>query len=210
MTFTPSFAVRRSGMIGIVAAVLLLAGCSFNREAPVKGTYLLEPTLPTVATRTQPGSLRVAPMNVAAPYRGRSFVYRESDLKFVSDYYEEFLVAPGAMITEATGRALYAAKSFAAVGPIAQLADATFTLDGFVGAIYGDMRDRGKPVAVLEITYFLTRSGEGAPLWSRSYARRLPVAGATPAAFVTALNTALTEILAELVRDLAALDLPRG
>jgi uncharacterized lipoprotein YmbA len=194
--------------IAVVGAALLVGACAGSREAPIKGTYLLEPALPTAA-RTQPGSLRIAPITVAVPYRGRSFVYRESDLKFVSDYYEEFLVGPGPMITEATMRALAAAKVFASVGASGQLGDGTYTLDGFVTSLYGDSRIAGKPSAVLEITFYLTRGYEGSPFWTREYARRIAVSGSSPAAYAAAQNTALTEILAELARDLAAIDLTR-
>lgn len=209
MMSTPMLSLRRAGMAGIVAVALLACGCSVTRESPVKGTYLLEPALPAAA-KSQAGALRIATINVAAPFRGRSFVYRETDLKFVSDYYEEWLVAPSAMVTEATVRALAAAKTFTAVAPVGQLADANWTLDGFVTSLYGDMRERAKPQAVLEITFYLTRSGDGAPIWSRSYVRRLPVAGGSPSAFAAAQNTALSEILAELVRDLAAAELPKS
>jgi len=51
-------------------------------------------------------------------------------------------------------------------------------------------------------------AGTGAPVWSRAYAKRVPFSGSSTDAFVTALNGALSDILAELARDLAAAALP--
>ena len=148
-------------------------------------------------------------ITVGAPYRGRSFVVRESDLKFETDYYNEFLVAPGANISEATARALAAAKVFTSVAPQGVVVDPDWLLDGFADALYGDARSVDKPAAVLTITYFLRRgsSDAGVPIWSRTYERRVPFTPGSAGAYVKALNNALGEILAELSRDLSAAQL---
>lgn len=190
------------------AALGAVAGCS--RPAPIKGTYVLEPAMPPAVARTQPGVLRVGSVNVAAPYRGRAFVYRETDLKYETDYYHEFLVAPGANIAEATARALAAAKVFSTVLPGHVAADADWVLDGFVESLYGDGRTPDKPSAVLRISWFLRpHSGEAVPVWTRSYERTVPFATGSAAAYIDAQNKALSEILAELARDLAAASLPK-
>lgn len=190
------------------AALGVVAGCA--RPAPIKGTYILEPALPPPVARPQPGLLRVGSVAIAAPYRGRSFVYRESDLKYETDYYHEFLVAPAANITDATVRALTAAKVFAVVAPPGVAVDADWVLDGFVESLYGDGRTPAKPSAVLRITWFLRPydGNAGVPLWTRSYERAIPFTTGSAAAYVEAQNQALAEILAELARDLAAVKLP--
>lgn len=193
-----------------IAVLALLQACSLTRPAPIKGTYVLEPTFPAAAAKTHPGTLRIGTTTIAAPYRGRAFVFRETDLKYETDYYHEFLVSPAANIGESTARALASAKVFASVAPSGVLADADWVLEGFVNALYGDLRDKEKPAVVLSVTYFLRR-GEGdagVPVWSKTYDRRVPFATGSAAAYVGALNTAFGEILAELARDLAAASLP--
>lgn len=195
---------------GAAAAVLgLVAACT--RPSPVKGTYVLEPAMPPAGTRTHPGLVRVGGFTVSAPYRGRSFVYRETDLKFETDYYHEFLVAPGANISDATARALAAAKVFAGVAPSGVPVDHDWVLDGFVDALYADGRVKDKPIATLRITFFLRSiAGDaGVPVWTRTYERQVPFATGSAGAYVTALNTALSEILAELAKDLAGASLPK-
>ena len=193
-----------------IAMLALLQGCSLTRPAPIKGTYVLEPPFPPAVARSQAGMLRVGTTVIAAPYRGRAFVFRETELKYETDYYHEFLVAPSANIGEATARALAGAKVFERVAPSGVLADADWVLESFVNALYGDIRDKAKPAVVLSITYFLRRgdSDSGVPIWSTTYDRRVAFVPGSAAAYVTALNTALGEILADLARDLAAAPLP--
>jgi len=196
-------ATRRHWILA-VAVLGFAAGCS--RPPPIKGTFVLEPAMPPAAAKTHPGILRIGSVTVSAPYRGRQLVFRESELKFETDYYNEFLVAPGANIGEATARALAAAKVFASVVPTSVTLDPDFILDGFVGALYGDGRNMDKPDAVISITFFLRRqAGDlGVPVWSRTYVKRVPFATGSAGAYVTALNTGLSEILAELAKDLSA------
>jgi hypothetical protein len=153
----------------------------------------------------------VGTINVAAPYRGKAFIYRSSALHYEVDFYSEFLVAPAAMIGEATARGLDRAGVFARVVPPGAPPDGDYVLDGFVSTLYGDVRDPAKPMAELGITYFLTRNdGAGlAPIWSREYQRRIAVADTAPEGYARALSGALGEIIAELGRDLAGAELAR-
>ena len=202
--------LSRALALVLLTGVLALTGCSLTREAPVKNTFLLEPAMPPAVAKTQPVTVRVAAVNVAAPYRGRSFVYRAGPLKFETDYYTEFLVAPAAMFAEQTTRALQLAHVFAAVMPPGSGADADATLEGFVSALYAEI-DNGVPVAAeLTITYYLTPStGASMPAWSKEYHRHVDVSAHTPAAYAAALNQAFGDVLAELTRDLASVQLPK-
>lgn len=190
----------------------LLAGCStLTRQAPVRQTFLLDAPAPPVVAHSQPGALRVGAINVAAPFRGKSFVYRMSDLRFETDYYVEFLVPPGAMLAEQTARALDHAKSFERVAGPGTAAEAQWILEGFASALYADLRDAGKPAAELDITYYLTSAVESAqtPSWTHEYRQRVPMRDKTPTAYAEALNKAFGEIVAALARDVAGAQLPK-
>ena len=195
-----------------LVVVALLAGCTaLTRQAPVRQTFLLDAPAPPAVAHPQPGALRVGTINVAAPFRGKTFVYRVGDLRFESDYYVEFLVPPGTMIGEQTARALDHAKAFTRVAGPGAAGEAEWVLDGFVTALYADMREAGKSVAELDITYYLTPTAgaQETPIWTREYRRRVPMRDATPASYAQALNTAFGEIVVELARDLAAAQLPK-
>lgn len=191
---------------------VLLAGCTaFTRQAPIRQTFLLETPMPPAVARPQPGTLRVGTINVAAPFRGKSFVHRVSDLRFETDYYVEFLVAPATMLTEQTARALDHAKPFARVTGAGSGVDADWTLDGFASALYADLREAGKPMAELDIAYYLTPTAENeqTPVWTRQYQQRVPMRDASAAAYAEALNKAFANIVAELARDLSSAQLPK-
>lgn len=203
-------ATRRQWIRAALAAAAGAALASCSRPQPVKGQFVLEPPLPPPVAKTQPGLLKVGSVTVAAPFRGRQFVFRESELKYETDYYNEFLVAPGANIGEATARALSAAKVFTAVAPSTVTVDPDWLLDGFVESLYGDGRNMDKPLAVLTISYFLRGTGDtGVPVWTRRYEKQVPFATGSAADYVAALNRALGEILAQLAIDLSALTLAK-
>lgn len=192
--------------------VVALAACSaVTRPAPVRQTFLLDVPVPPALPHAQAAALRVGNINVAAPFRGKAFVYRIDELRFETDFYVEFLVPPAAMLTEQTARALDRAKPFARIAGPGATADAEWVLDGFASALYADTRVPGKPAAELSITYYLTPAGgsEQTPVWTRDYRRHTPMRDSSPVAYAAALNAAFGEIIVDLARDLASVQLPK-
>lgn len=206
-----SRAGRALAFAAMVALVSALAACSLTRPSIAKRTFLLEPAPPPMASVQKLASLRVGLVNVAPPYRGKAFVYRQDELKFEADFYSEFFVSPAAMLSEATARALGSANVFRRTFSPGTNDSGEYVLDGFASELYGDLRDPAKPVAAIAITYYLSPANALAPnvIWTREYRQRTPLAEATPDAFARAWNAGLSAILADLARDLAATDLPK-
>ncbi len=198
---------RHAILLAAACAALLAVGCT--RPPPVKGMFVLEPAAPPAVAKPQPGILRIGSVTVAAPYRSRQFVVRETDLKYETDYYNEFLVAPAANVSEAAARALAAANVFSAVVPSTVTVDPDWSLDAFVNEMYGDARSGSSTAAVLSITFFLRKqTGDlGVPVWSKTYQQRVPFAAGSASAYAAALNTAFGGILAELAGDLSSVNL---
>lgn len=188
----------------VVAVAAALGACSLTRPSPVKQMYLLDPPAASAVAPTSRLSARVGTVTVAAPYRDRAFVVREADLRFESDFYHEYVVAPASMIAEAIARSLAEAKVFAKVIPPGAPPEADLTIDAFVGALHADNRDPKSPAAELSVAFFVSRSGGGAPFWSREYRRRTVMTAPSAETYMAAQSRALGEILAEFARDLAA------
>jgi cholesterol transport system auxiliary component len=202
----PAIKLMAGSLVALAFAVA--AGCSLTRPAPVKNTFLLDPAPPPAVAAPKPGTLRIGAFNVSAPYRDRAFTYRTGDVKYESDFYNEFFVPPGPMIGQATSKALATAKPFARVVPAGTAPEeGDFVLEGFVSELYADARE--KPAAgVVGVNFYLTRTTyPAAVVWSREYRERVPLAAGTPEALANAWNEALGHVLHKLTQDLAAADL---
>ncbi len=197
----------------LLAWVVALAGCGLStRPATVKQTYLLDPRPPAKATSpAHQASLKVGTIAVGTSFRGRSFVYREDDLRYESDFYNEFFVSPSAMFTADVASTLAAAGIFREVLPASANALGDFVIEGLVSELYGDYRDASKPAAVMSAKFFLidNRGLSGVPFWQTELQQRVAMTSRSPDALAAAYTKAWTAMLADLARELAAAKLPR-
>jgi cholesterol transport system auxiliary component len=199
----------RHAVLLAALALSLVAGCSFTRPSPVKNTFLLDPPVPPAVAAPKAATLRIGTFNVSAAYRDRAFTYRTGDVKYESDFYNEFFVAPGAMVGQATAKALSGARVFTRVVPAGTAPEeGDFVLEGFVADLYADTRER--PAAgVVGVNFYLTRTAfPSAVVWSRDYRERIALSASTPEALANAWNEALGTLLRKLAQDLASLELP--
>jgi cholesterol transport system auxiliary component len=203
--------IKRAGVLFTsMAASFLFAGCvSIEKSYPDKRYFVLNIAADAAAQNPgETGTLQIASARVSPRYADKNFVYRRSDARFESDFYNEFLISPGVLVAEELRHGLSQSGLFKfVVGSVNALAP-THTLEIVVNTLYGDFRDLSAPKAVMEIEFFLSQ--EASPsgiLFHKRYHRTIPLNGRNPEALVQGWNQALEAISGSLVADLKASNL---
>lgn len=191
---------------GAVALLLLLASCiGIEKSYPDKRYFVLEVNR-NVNPSNPPGNgvLQVAPIRVSPRYEDKGFVYRTSGSSYESDFYNQFLVSPAALVGEELRKGLAQSQIFPHVINASSQLEPTHVLEGVVDALYGDFRDPGAPKAVLEMEFFLRKESASKAdiVAAKRYAKSVAVTGRSPEALVKGWNEALSEIISLLVTDL--------
>ena len=193
---------------------LLVAGCSApfaKQPALERHLYAVIAQRPQAAGQADGAGplktvLKVRPFQVSPAYQGKEMVYRLGDTQFETDYYNTFFVAPAPALSQQAEEWLGRSGLFGhVVDSTSQLAD-THVLEAVVNAMYGDFRDKAHPKAVLEMQFFVLRNKDERyqVAFSKNYAAAVPFSTefGDASKLAEAYNTALTQILGELERDL--------
>jgi hypothetical protein len=133
-------------------------------------------------------------------------VYRTSKSGYESDFYNEFLASPSAMITDIMRNWLSASRLFRRVLDPGSQIDPTHIIEGNITALYGDFRDNSSPKAILEMRIFLleTETGEEPlPIFGKTYTSSIDIESEDPEGLVEALGRCLEGVLSTLESDLA-------
>jgi len=208
----PSRTMNPLAWAWLVAAwlgALLVGGCSLGQPPPAKELFLLQPGEAAASPAPRAGALKIGSFGVVAPFEGRGLVYRTSEVNYASDFYNEYFVAPGAMIGQHVASYLSRARPFETI-VIDSRSAARYELRGVVTELYGDLRDKAQPAARLAIHVYLVRT-DGAidrVLLDRVLQQRVALPDASAAALVKGLGSALDAALATLSSELASVELP--
>jgi cholesterol transport system auxiliary component len=183
----------------------LLSGCGQSAIAERK-YYVLDTVRagPPDAAHTS-ATLRLRRFNVDEAFAGRSLVYRVDEFRYESDYYHQFLVLPGVMITEEARDWLSNSGLFGRVTAVGSRLQSTYLLEANVVGLYADFTRKATPEAVVEIRFLLLAGPEASEsvVLSQAYRATTPVSAKTAEAVVGALSKSLADILTRLEADIA-------
>jgi len=196
-----------------VVAALAFGGCGLSRPAVERADYYLFVPRPADAARSpKEAALKVRPLRAAPLYERKGFVYRVADDRIVWDFYNEFAESPEAMITATLVSWLKTARLFSTVIEPGLQFDTPYALDGTIVALYGDLRPTAQPTAVVEIQFYVVRSGPLGRelLLDRIFKEQRALPDRTPGTLVAGYNEALQRIFGALEKDLATLDLEQS
>jgi cholesterol transport system auxiliary component len=196
-----------------LAASFLLTGCvSLEKSYPDKRYFVLD-IAPDHSPQNpaETGTLQISSARVSPRYADKNFVYRRSDARFESDFYNEFLVSPGVLVAEELRQGLSQSGLFKFVVSSVNALAPTHTLETVVNSLYGDFRDLGAPQAVMEIEFFLNQEESPSGIvFHKRYHRTIPLKERNPEALVQGWNKALEAISRSLVTDLKSSNVHLG
>ncbi len=198
---------RKSSYFSVSALVCLMmfSGCG-SRQAYDKKHYILDATRQGESIRAEAESvLEVRRFTIDSAFDGKGLVYRTGEFEYESDFYNEFLASPAAMIADKTRTWLSEAGLFKTVLDIGSQVDPTHVVEGNITALYGDFRDKSSPRAIIEMRIFLLKAKAGGasdPVFGKKYQSSAGIEAEGPEALVKALDKCLEDILTSLEKDL--------
>lgn len=187
--------------VAIALCTLLLSACSLSRPAVEIHSYLIVPQSPQTQRDQRLIPIRVQPFEIAPQFESKSLVYRFSDVRYEADFYNEFLVAPRIMLMEQSAEWLRRAGYDATTDGSRH----TYVLHASVPAMYGDFRERERPLAVLATRFAVVAPDATQPVLEREYVITVPVGDRSAQSVVQGLSAALTQTLAQLHAEMQTL-----
>ncbi len=187
----------------LVLSAVAATGCA--QSTPGKEFFMIEAVRPSGVVQTpSDATLEVYLLNVDTAFASKNLVYRLGEFQYETDYYRQFLVTPGQMITERTRRLLADSGLFKQILPPSSQITPTYSLQGIVTSLYGDFTNKAAPAAVMEIRVFLLANAAGREtvVFAETYRAATAVPARTADALVAAFNQSLIEILTHLETDL--------
>jgi cholesterol transport system auxiliary component len=192
--------------LSLITSVLMIAGC--GPKSYEKQHYILDTQRSASPVDGDNSNIaQVQRFTVDSAFSSKSLIYRTKEFKYESDFYNEFLVSPSAMITEKTRNWLSASGLFGRVLAPGDSIVPTHVVQGNVIALYGDFREKSAPKAVIEVRIFLSETetqSESGIVFGKTYKASMGLESRDPTALVAAYDRCLIEILANFERDLAA------
>jgi cholesterol transport system auxiliary component len=190
----------------LCVVVTTASGCvDLKKSYPEKRSFVLDVGVPPQEAALNTAIvLKVNKFRVSPLFAGRAMVYRVADLQYETDFYDEWFVAPATLVTQQVQHALSRSSGFQMGVLGTNHVEPTHLLEGTVTEFYGDFRTT--PLAVLGLDlYLLDAVRDRQPLFRRTYHQEVPLRDRSSEALAIGLSDALTTILAEVGKDLAAI-----
>jgi ABC-type uncharacterized transport system auxiliary subunit len=193
----------------LYAAICLLTGCLARPHLDKETFIFAPPSVPAARAASGSRALGIRILQVAAPFDGRSFVYRRGEYAYDRDPYAEFLAPPTEALLAPIATWFREAGGFSAVVEANSSLKPNTLVEIQVVQLYGDFRPAQPPTAVLDMRFTFFDAPNGIPgmvILQREYSRRIPLQARTAAALIEGWNQALVQILGSVVLDLGRAD----
>jgi Uncharacterized protein conserved in bacteria len=202
---------RSKTAVGTCLAVIMMCptGClDLKKSYPEKRSFVLDVGAPPQETPANGAIvLKINKLRVSPLFAGRAMVYRVADLQYESDFYDEWFVAPGTLVTQQVHQWLSRSAGFETVVVGTNHVEPTHLLEGTVTEFYGDFR--AAPRAVLGLELHLLDALHERQFFRRTYHQDVPLSDQSSEALARGLTEALRAVLVDVAKDIAAVELVR-
>ena len=150
--------------------------------------------------------LGIRSLRIAAPFDGRSLVYRTGEFSYVRDPYAEFLESPDEELKAPVRGWLRDKGDFSAVVEAGSASKPDTLVEITVSQLFGDFRQPEHPAAILTIRFVFFDAMNGIPgkvIFEQEYSQNVPLNAPSAAALMEGWNHALAEILTEVSASFA-------
>jgi len=202
---------RSKTAAGTCLAVIMMCptGClDLKKSYPEKRSFVLDVGAPPQETPANGAIvLKINKLRVSPIFAGRAMVYRVADLQYETDFYDEWFVAPGTLVTQQVHQWLSRSAGFEMVVVGTNHVEPTHLLEGTVTEFYGDFR--AAPRAVLGLELHLLDAIHERQFFRRTYHQDVPLSDQSSDALARGLTEALRAVLVDVAKDIAAVELVR-
>jgi len=202
---------RSKTAAGTCLAVIMMCptGClDLKKSYPEKRSFVLDVGAPPQEPPANGAIvLKINKLHVSPLFAGRAMVYRVADLQYESDFYDEWFVAPGTLVTQQVHQWLSRSAGFETVVVGTNHVEPTHLLEGTVTEFYGDFR--AAPRAVLGLELHLLDAIHERQFFRRTYHQDVPLSDQSSDALARGLTEALRAVLVDVAKDIAAVELVR-
>jgi cholesterol transport system auxiliary component len=202
---------RSKTAAGTCLAVIMMCptGClDLKKSYPEKRSFVLDVGAPPQEAPANGAIvLKINKLRVSPLFAGRAMVYRVADLQYESDFYDEWFVAPGTLVTQQVHQWLSRSAGFETVVVGTNHVEPTHLLEGTVTEFYGDFR--AAPRAVLGLELHLLDAIHERQFFRRTYHQDVPLSDQSSDALARGLTEALRAVLVDVAKDIAAVELVR-
>jgi cholesterol transport system auxiliary component len=198
----------------LMLCLLFAAGCSMGGRSPADTRAFLLQIDPPAEGSVSPSlavPLKIRNCRVAAPFAGRSLVYRLTAVQYQYDSYNAFLVPLSDQLDDALYRWLQVD-----IGALAQADQTLYTLEPALESLVADFMDPNRPTASARMRFVLTRSGPDSVRPSVVFQKSLiakvqmPINKPTAEQVVAAFSVCIHHILTQLRGELVAVTIQQG
>lgn len=191
--------------------VFSAGGCTGIQKTPLEKNFyalaLPDPFLENRAkTLEKKHYLSVKDLDMTAGADTHFFTYLTRKHQYIYDYYNEFTTHPSRQITENIKKALYASGMFTPFLNQEKM-PAQYRMSGGITQLYGDIQDKERPLAVMEIHLVMeTRQADmKSIILSRRYHKSIRVDHFSAENMAAGWNQAFLEITEQFISDLSTL-----